>query len=119
MISRYAPLFFGLILGIAVGLVYGWIIRPAELAESSPETLREDYRIDITLMVAEAYAYDDNLEKARTRLTLLDPQDPEEQIRVAWHYAQEHDFSRIQISTLERLADDLGIEGLIESLEQP
>lgn len=106
-------------LGIAVGLVYGWILRPAEFAESSPEALREDYRIDITLMVAEAYAYDDNLEQARARLTLLDPQNPEDLIRIAWLYAQEHDFTQVQMTTLERLADDLGVEDLIGVLEQP
>jgi hypothetical protein len=70
MISRYAPLFFGLILGIALGLVYGWVISPSEYTGSSPEALREDYRIDFTLMIAKAYSNDNDLAQAKHPLKI-------------------------------------------------
>jgi hypothetical protein len=110
MISRYAPLFFGLILGIALGLVYGWVISPSEYTGSSPEALREDYRIDFTLMIAKAYSNDNDLAQAKHRLSLLSAQNSDEQALSALVYAREHDFNFDDIETLNQLVLDLGFE---------
>lgn len=107
MISKYAPLLLGLILGIALGLVYGWVIQPGEVTGSSPDALREDYRIDMTVMIAKAYAHEADLDQARTWLMLLNPQDPAQQAQSALAFAEEHEFSPGDIEDLHRLLSDL------------
>ncbi|UCF61533.1 MAG: hypothetical protein JSV37_02300, partial [Anaerolineaceae bacterium] len=66
----------GLIIGLVVGLIYGWVLRPVEYVDTAPDTLREDYRTDYVLMVAEAYAGDGDLDLAQIRLATLGPQPP-------------------------------------------
>ncbi len=107
MITRNAPLFFGLILGIALGLVYGWLIRPSEYSGSSPDALREDYRVDYILMTAQAVDNEQDLDRALHWLSFLGSLDAEEYVQSALAYASEHDFNQIDISHLRALAEKI------------
>jgi len=107
MITRNAPLFFGLILGIALGLVYGWLIRPSEYTGSSPAALREDHVIDYVLMTAQAINNEQDLDQAKRWLSYLGTLDAEEYVQSALAYAQEHDFNQTDISRLRELAEKL------------
>ncbi|NOH04145.1 MAG: hypothetical protein HND47_20315 [Chloroflexi bacterium] len=60
-----------LILGAALGLVYGWALDPVEYTDVPPNILREDYRVDYVLMVAEAYRRDFDAETAARRIAVL------------------------------------------------
>jgi hypothetical protein len=93
-----------LILGIAAGLIYGWTLRPVEYINTSPDSLRADYRTDYVLMVAEAYAGDDDIELAQIRLAALGPQRPLDTVIEAIDYAVDHDFAREGLETLNQLA---------------
>ena len=44
--SRWTLPLLALLIGIALGLVYGWIISPVEYVDTTPDTLRADYRAD-------------------------------------------------------------------------
>jgi hypothetical protein len=61
----------GAILGLGLGLYYGWVLRPPQRVSGGPEALRQDYRDDYVLMIAEAFSVDGNLEQARGRLAAL------------------------------------------------
>lgn len=64
------------VIGIALGLVYGWVIDPVEFVDTTPETLRADYRADYVLMVAEAYHREQDPDRAARRLGILGSQPP-------------------------------------------
>ena len=65
-----------ILLGIAAGLVSGWLYFPAEISTTTPESLRADYKADYVLMVAELYATDGDLDNAILLLDEIKPGDP-------------------------------------------
>ena len=97
-------LVIGLVLGVATGLIYGWIISPVEYINTAPDSLRADYRTDYVLMVAQAYAVEDDLELAQKRLAALGPEPPSEATLQAIQFAAEHSFSQADIEALRQLA---------------
>ena len=62
--------------GIALGLAYGWILDPLRLSDTTPASLRADYRTDYVLMVAEAYHAQQDSEVARRQLAVFGGQSP-------------------------------------------
>lgn len=107
MASTQARILAGLALGLAVGLIYGWLIRPVEYVDTSPDSLRADFRADYVLMVAEAYAAEDDLELAKRRLAILGPDPAHQLVAEALRYADRHDFAAGDLGHLRSLASDL------------
>lgn len=105
----------GLVLGVALGLLYGWLIRPVEYVDTTPDSLRADYRADYVLMVAEAYLGDGDLRLAQMRLAALGPQPAADLVIEAIEYGIEHDFPRADLETLNRLA--LALRTLVPTAE--
>lgn len=58
-------------IGVAGGLLYGWVLNPVKYVDTTPDTLRIDYKTDYVLMVAETYQTDKNLDIAIQRLAIL------------------------------------------------
>lgn len=107
MRSRFIPFVAGLFLGGVLALLYGWLIRPIEYIDTSPDSLRIDFRSDYVLMVAEAYDGDQNLNLAQFRLAALGPQPPAEYVTQAINYALDQSFGRRELELLNILAVDL------------
>ncbi len=61
----------GIALGIAIGLVYAWLIRPVVYVDTSPATLRDDFKDQYRALIASAYMADGDLNRAKARLALL------------------------------------------------
>ncbi len=61
----------GLVLGIGLGLLAGWVVWPVEYADVTPDLLAADARIEYAIMVATAYEADGDLELALGRLARL------------------------------------------------
>ena len=59
------------IVGIALGLLYGWIIDPVKFVDTPPTSLRADYRADSVLMVAESYNATKDSDFAQRQLAIL------------------------------------------------
>lgn len=94
-------------LGAIAGLAYGWLIQPVEFVDTTPDSLRADYRADYVLMVAEAYSDDQDLEAAKRHLAALGPQPPVEITAEALDYAQGQNFAGPDVERLESLLDEL------------
>jgi hypothetical protein len=61
----------GLFLGLVVGLLISWVISPTQYVDTTPASLRSDFKDEYRYMIAAAYAVNDNIERARARLALL------------------------------------------------
>jgi len=70
---QFAPrvLVVGLVLGLALGLVYTWGINPVELTNTYPALLRTDYRHEWVRLAALSYAAGDSLDRTEARLSGL------------------------------------------------
>jgi hypothetical protein len=62
---------FGVIVGLAFGLMLGWIVLPAASSAVDVSALNPTAQNDYLILVANSYAYDDDLPKAKERLALL------------------------------------------------
>jgi hypothetical protein len=101
---RWVPILIALLLGIGLGLVYGWILNPVQFTDIQPEALRVDYRTDYVLMVAEAYRSEQNEEMAARRLAILGSQSPVILTSQAYSYAREASFPEEDLLALQELA---------------
>src|SRR5690349_24987934 len=60
-----------LLVGLALGLVYSWMIAPRGATDTQPRTLRADFKDQYRALIAAAYTATGNLPRARARLALL------------------------------------------------
>jgi hypothetical protein len=101
--SNWIKLFIALLIGIALGLVYGWVIAPVEYMDVTPNILREDYRADYVLMVAEAHQSEQNPEVAARRLAILGSEPPAQIVASTLNYATNNGFTQNEILLLQGL----------------
>jgi hypothetical protein len=97
-----------IIAGVAIGLAFGWFVRPAPVRSASPQNLRADYKTDYVLMVAEAYTGEGNVANAAERLHFLGNEQVIVYVRESILYAGQHDYSQVDVDTMNALAVALG-----------
>ncbi len=61
----------GAVLGIAMGLIYSWVISPVKYVDAPPYALRAGYKDEYRALVAVAYMYSGDLIRAKDRLAQL------------------------------------------------
>jgi hypothetical protein len=61
-------LLFGLVLGLVIGLLVGWVLWPRTYYNATPELLRQDFRDNYLVWVAQEYSEDGDIEEAQRRL---------------------------------------------------
>ncbi len=76
-------LLIGLILGLALGLVYTWVISPVEYYDTYPPLMHSDYRADWIRMTALAYGQAPDLARAQVRLRELPPDEIRQELAQA------------------------------------
>jgi hypothetical protein len=64
------------LLGVAVAILYGWVVSPVKFVDTTPASLREDFRTDYVLMVAESYHADQDPALASRRLAIFGSDSP-------------------------------------------
>jgi hypothetical protein len=101
--QRWLLFVFSIAVGIGLGLYYGRVISPVEYVDTTPATLRVDFRADYTLMVAETFQSEQNLENAARHLAILGSQPPTEIITEALNFARQNGFAPTDIATLQDL----------------
>ena len=65
-----------LAVGIALGILYAWIIAPVRYVNTAPNTLRSDFKDQYRLLIAVSYASTHDLARAKSRMDLLGDSDP-------------------------------------------
>lgn len=68
---RPSLIFLGFVLGIGLGLLYGWLISPVKYTDTGPDSFRADYKDQYLSLVAIAYKSDGDLDRAKVRLSKL------------------------------------------------
>ena len=105
--GRWFRFFIAIGIGIAMGLIYGWLINPVEYVNTAPDSLRKDYRADYVLMVAETYHTENSLSQAARRLAMLGDQPPADIVTQAITYATQIGYSNSDLKQMQVLADNL------------
>jgi hypothetical protein len=100
---RLRNFLLALLLGLAAGFVYGWLVNPVEFVDTTPEFLNTDYRTDIVLMTAEIYASSGDLNSASLTLGYLFPQTPVLSVSDALVYAQASGYTQPDLALLQNL----------------
>ncbi|HEY5982948.1 MAG TPA: hypothetical protein VIU38_05700 [Anaerolineales bacterium] len=96
-----------LILGLALGLTYAWVIAPGNSGGTAPSSLRPDFRDDYRSAIAAAYAATGDLQRAKARLELLGDADPVSALGAQAQRALAAGQSFEHAQELARLASDL------------
>jgi len=91
--SRWTLFLLVILLGLGLGLVYGWVINPVSFQDTTLNNLRIDYKTDYTLMVAEVFHENNDLEWALNRLTLLEDPTPMTSVENALRFASQADYT--------------------------
>lgn len=110
--GRWLLFLLSIALGATLGLLYGWVINPVEYVDTTPDSLRADYKTDYVLMVSEAYTLDHDLTAAARRLALLGDLEPLEYVRQAIMFGTQVGYSEADLTLMRQLASDLQSQGL-------
>jgi len=90
--------------GLGLGLYYGWVVNPVQFVDTVPNTMRADFSSDYTLMVAEIYQKDQDIENAANRLAFLNSGTPAEIASAALSFAQQNNFHPEDMLLLKNLS---------------
>jgi hypothetical protein len=96
-----------IILGLVGGMYYGWVVNPVKYVNTTPDSLRYDYKADYSLMVAEVYQDEQNLTLAARRLSLISTDPPGRQVQRSIVAGREIGYSPQDLELLEKLSFDL------------
>ena len=78
-LNRYIWFLLMIIIGAGISLYYSWFIKPPDFVDAVFTNLRQDYKSDYILMVAEIYDMDHNRLEANHRLdAILDQNETKE-----------------------------------------
>lgn len=105
--KRWIYFILAVLVGITAGLYYGWQINPVQYVDTTPASLRVDYRTDYVLMVAETYQAEGDLDLAARRLAVLGDKPPVEIVREAMIFAAQVPYADMDQDLLGQLASDL------------
>ena len=106
--TRWIRFFFAILVGIALGLVYGWFIQPGKFSDTSLDSLRIDYKTDYVLMVAEAYQIDNDPLLAVQRLAASSEKLPTAQVEESIKFAKKVGYTEPDINRMQALLSTLG-----------
>ena len=86
---RIIGFFLAILLGAIGGLLYGWMVRPPDVKNSTFNSLRSDYQADYVLMVAKSYPEPGDLAGAIDQLKQLNSTNPLRAVQQALLTAQQ------------------------------
>jgi hypothetical protein len=105
--SRWLRFIILMLVGLAGGLAYGWVINPIEYVNTAPATLRIDYKTDYVLMTAETYHSEGDLSLAVRRLALLGNLPPDQTVHQSILFAERAGYTDADLALIHTLYDAL------------
>ncbi|MBN1146336.1 MAG: hypothetical protein JXA78_03700 [Anaerolineales bacterium] len=109
----------GLLLGVVLGLAYAWGVQPVEYVDTSPASLRKDFKDQYRALIAASYLANGDLVRAKARLELLGDEDMYRAISEQAQRTLAQDGSTHQARALGLLAIALGQEGPGPAIPSP
>lgn len=103
MLGRWIRFLLAIAFGAAAGAGIGWLRAPAPSADQRAAELRIDYQSDVVLMIAEAYAADQNLAAAIGRLAVLHHSQPAEIVQQAINFGERYGYSDSDLQKMRTL----------------
>lgn len=103
MLGRWIRFLLAIAFGAAAGVGIGWLRAPAPSADQRAAQLRIDYQSDVVLMIAEAYAADQNLAAAIGRLAVLHHSQPAEIVQQAINFGERYGYSDSDLQKMRTL----------------
>jgi hypothetical protein len=104
---RWVLFLCSILIGIAVGYLYGRNIHPIQYVDTPLDTLRTDYKTDYVLMVAETYSLLGDAAAAAHSLANLDALPPLEIIHQAILYAEQAGYNYVDLNRMRSLQSAL------------
>jgi hypothetical protein len=116
---RWLFFLLAIAIGAVIGIFYGWRINPVEYSDTVPDKLRQDYKTDYVLMVAEAFSKDQDMALAVERLTFLGGKSPDGVVIEAIKFAEEEGYRSTDMALMNDLADEMEFfQKVLETPEQ-
>ena len=101
--GRWIRFFIAVLIGAAAAMFYGWKMNPVQYTETTPDTLRVDYKTDYVLMVAEAYHTENDQSLAARRLSLISTAIPSEVVKKAIKEAEKIPYPSADLVLMQDL----------------
>ncbi len=101
--TRWIRFSIAILLGLAAGLLYGWVINPVTYVDTQPQALHPAYKADYVLMTAEIYRADGDFPAAVQRLQVLGDESPAALVQNAISFALSAGYSDADLETMQRL----------------
>jgi hypothetical protein len=109
--NRYYLFGLTILAGLLLSVYYGWAVRPVSATNVTPDLLREDFRADYVLMIAEAYQADADVERAVVSFAFLaeqgQPYNPATFVAEAIRFGTEEGYSVADLALLQDLEQAL------------
>jgi hypothetical protein len=115
--ARWIRFLIAILFGLVLGLAYGWVATPVRYVDTTPNTLRIDYKTDYVLMVAEAYQFEEDPQMAARRLATLGDTPPVTIIDQSIQFAQKAGYTEPDIASMQTLLSAL--QSLLPGQEAP
>jgi hypothetical protein len=96
-----------ILIGVAIGLLFGWVIQPVQYFDTPLSSLSAEYKTDYVLMTAETFSFDLDTAAATRRLDSLGPVETLEIVRQAIIFAEEAGYTNQDLAHLRSLQSAL------------
>ena len=112
----------GLALGIGIGLLISWGLAPVQYVDTTPSTLRFDFKDEYRYMIAAAYTAKGDLPRAQARLATLADTDPVKALGAQAQRMLADNVSMDKISILANLSEAIQAQATasaVSTIPQP
>jgi hypothetical protein len=105
--GRWIRFILTIFIGLGLGLAYGWFINPPENTNTSPDTLRVDFKTDYVLMVAESFQKENDIQGAIRLLHQLSASPVDLIASDAIEFAKQEGYTEADIARMQTLLSAL------------
>ena len=110
MSEKHGPwfLFTGILIGLIIGIVYSLFINPVKYTNAAPYSLDAESKNQYRVLVALAYAENEDKGRANARLALLGEENPERSLAMLAQQILASGGSPVQARALAKLIGGSG-----------
>ena len=98
----------GIVIGLALGLLFSWVIQPVQYLDTSPDSLKGIYQDRYRAVIAAAFEANQDMVRAKARLELLGDEDIVQAVAEQAQRALAEGGPAGEVKALGQLANALG-----------